>query len=101
MATGNAGKAIELELSPGKKEACYVTLDKLTNGLEVLPVSQIGPIDKIKGIELSQGQQLDFAAGRKVLVEGMTSRSKDKIRWLRSDQRFGQEIRFHLRRIRP
>ena len=78
MTTGNAGKVIELELTPGKKEPCYVTLDKMTNGLEVLPVSQIGPIDKIKGIELSEGQKLDFAAGRKVLVEGMTSRSETK-----------------------
>lgn len=76
--TGNAGKVIELELTPGKKEPCYVTLDKLTNGLVVLPVSQIGPIDKIKGVELSEGQKLDFAAGRKVLVEGMTSRSGTK-----------------------
>lgn len=76
--TGNAGKVIELELTPGKKEPCYVTLDKMTNGLEVLPVNQIGPIDKIKGIELTQGQQLDFAAGRKILVEGMTSRSGTK-----------------------
>ena len=78
MTTGNAGKVIELELTPGKKEPCYVTLDKMTNGLEVLPVSQIGPIDKIKGIELSEGQKLDFAAGRKVLVESMTSRSGTK-----------------------
>lgn len=76
--TGNAGKVIELELTLGKKEPCYVTLDKLTNGLEVLPVNQIGPIDKIKGVELTEGQQLDFAAGRKVLVEGMTSRSGTK-----------------------
>ena len=78
LTTGNAGKVIELELTPGKKEPCYVTLDKMTNGLEVLPVSQIGPIDKIKGVELTEGQKLDFAAGRKVLVEGMTSRSGTK-----------------------
>lgn len=76
--TGNAGKVIELELAPGKKEPCYVTLDKMTNGLEVLPVSHIGQIDKIKGVELSEGQKLDFAAGRKVLIEGMTSRSGTK-----------------------
>ena len=78
LATNNAGKVIELELTPGKKEPCYVTLDKMTNGLEVLPVSQIGPVEKLKGVELTQGQQLDFAAGRKVLVEGMTSRSGAK-----------------------
>jgi hypothetical protein len=78
LATGNAGKVIELEVTPGKKEPHYVTLDKQTNGLEVLPASHIGPIDKIKGVELSEGQKLDFAAGRKVLVEGMTSRSGTK-----------------------
>jgi len=78
LATGNAGKVIELEVTPGKKEPHYVTLDKMTNGLEVLPVSHIGPIDKIKGVELSEGQKLDFAAGRKVLIEGMTSRSGTK-----------------------
>lgn len=78
LTSGNAGKVIELELAPGKKEPCYVTLDKLTNGLVVLPVSQIGPVDKIKGIELTEGQKLDFVAGRKVLVEGMTSRSGTK-----------------------
>jgi len=75
LKNGNAGKVVELELTPGGKEPCYLSLDKLTNGLEVLPVNQIGAINKIKGVELSEGQQLDIAAGRKVLVERITSRS--------------------------
>ncbi|NDV64639.1 DUF3945 domain-containing protein [Bacteroides sp. 224] len=75
LKNGNAGKVVELEFAPGKKEPCYLTLDKLTNVLEVLPANQIEAINKIKGVELSEGQQLDIAAGRKVLIEGMTSRS--------------------------
>ncbi|MDL2243294.1 DUF3945 domain-containing protein [Bacteroidales bacterium OttesenSCG-928-J19] len=75
LKTGNAGQVVDLELTPGKKEPCYLTLDKLTNKLEVLPTSEIKLLNQIKGKELTQGQQLDFAAGRKVLVEGMTSRS--------------------------
>ena len=75
LKNGNAGKVIELELAPGKKEPCYLSLDKLTNGVEALPVSQIGKMNTLKGVELSEGQKLDIAAGRKVLVEAMTSRS--------------------------
>lgn len=75
LKTGHAGQPVDLELTPGKKEACYLTLDKLTNRLEALPTNQLKNIEKIKGVELSQGQQLDFASGRRVLVEGMTSRS--------------------------
>ena len=75
LKNGNAGKVVELEPIPGKKEPCYLSLDKLTNGLEVLPVNGIGAIDKIKGVGLSEGQSLDIAAGRKVLIERMTSRS--------------------------
>lgn len=73
--TGHAGKIVDLELTPGKKEPCYVSLDPLTNRLEVMPVSQLGQIASLKGRELSQGQQLDFAAGRRITVEKMVSRS--------------------------
>lgn len=75
LKTGHAGKTIDMELTPGLKEPCYVTLDKLTNSVEVLPVSAIQPIEKIKGVELTGGQQSDLASGRRILVEGMTSRS--------------------------
>lgn len=75
LKTGHAGDLVTLEITPGKKEVCYLSLDPLTNKLEVLPASMIKPIEKIKGVELSHGQQLDLAAGRKVLVEGMKSRS--------------------------
>lgn len=75
LSTGNAGKIISMELTPGKMEPCYVSLDKLTNHVEVLPTTAIQPIEKIKDVQLTVGQQMDLADGRKVLVEGMTSRT--------------------------
>lgn len=75
LKTGHAGQLVDLETTPSKKEAHYVTLDPLTNKVEVLPADRINNIDKIKGVDLSQGQQMDLAAGRKILVEGMTSRA--------------------------
>lgn len=75
LKTGHGGELLNLETTPGKKEPCYVSLDPLTNQLEVLPASRIKPIQQIKGVDLSQGQQLDLAAGRRILVEGMTSRA--------------------------
>lgn len=75
LSIGNAGKIIHLELTPGKPDPCYVSLDKLTNHVEVLPTAAIQPIEKIKGVQLTTGQQMDLADGHKVLVEGMTSRT--------------------------
>lgn len=73
--TSHAGKIVNLELTPGVIEPCFVSLDKLTNTMQVQPVSQLVPITKIKGADLSPEQQADFAAGRNVLVEGMYSRN--------------------------
>lgn len=75
LSNGHAGKLIDMELTPGKKEACFVTLDKLTNALEVMPVSGIPHMSRIKGVELSEGQQLDLYNGRKTLLEGFTTRA--------------------------
>lgn len=75
LKTGHAGQLVHLESSPGLKEPYFVTLDPLTNQVEILPADQIKNIETIKGVELSQGQQIDLMTGRKVLVEGMTSRA--------------------------
>lgn len=75
LETGNAGKVIPLELYPGTKEPCYVSLDPLTNRLDVMRVSELGKVEQIKGRELTLGQQMDFAAGKRITVEKMLSRS--------------------------
>ena len=71
----NAGRVIELEPSPGQKIMAFVSLDRLTNKLEALPVENISIPNKIKGADLSEDQQLRLGAGEKVMVEKMVSRT--------------------------
>jgi hypothetical protein len=71
----NVGRVIELEPSPGQKIPTFVSLDRLTNKLEALPVENISIPNKIKGADLSEDQQNMLGAGEKVLVEKMVSRT--------------------------
>jgi hypothetical protein len=71
----NAGRVIELEPTSGQKVPAYVSLDRLTNKLEALPVENISIPNKIKGADLSEDQQRKLGAGEKVLVEKMVSRT--------------------------
>jgi len=71
----NAGRVIELEPTPGQKIPAFVSLDRLTNKLEALPVENISIPNKIKGADLSEDQQRRLGAGEKVLVEKMVSRT--------------------------
>jgi hypothetical protein len=71
----NAGRVIELEPAPGQKIPAFVSLDRLTNKLEALPVENISIPNKIKGADLSEDQQNRLGAGEKVLVEKMVSRT--------------------------
>ncbi len=71
----NAGRIIELEPTAGQKISAFVSLDRLTNKLEALPVENISIPNKIKGADLSEDQQNRLGAGEKVLVEKMVSRT--------------------------
>lgn len=71
----NAGRVIELEPAPGQKIPAFVSLDRLTNKLEALPVENISVPNKIKGADLSENQQSKLGAGEKVLIEKMISRT--------------------------
>lgn len=73
--TRHAGKAIDLELEPGKMTPCYVSRDKWTNELVAMPVSDFDKRASIKNADLSEGEQLDFYSGRKILLKGYTTRS--------------------------
>lgn len=73
--TRHAGKVIDLELEPGRMTPCYVSRDKWTNELVAMPVSEFEKRASIKNADLSEGEQLDFYSGRKILLKGYTTRS--------------------------
>jgi hypothetical protein len=73
--TYNAGRIIELEPAPGQKVPSFVSVDKLTNRLEVLPVAEVNINETLKGVTLTPQQCNELYEGKKVLVEAMTSRS--------------------------
>ncbi len=71
----HAGKVLDLELEPGKRTPCLVSRDKWTNTLEYMPVELLEKRAVIKNAELSEGKQMDFYSGGKVLLEGYTTRA--------------------------
>lgn len=76
LATGNAGRIVELEPhTPGEKVPSLVSIDKLTNRLEAVPLDKLTVSQNLKGAELSPEQQQALKEGKKVLVEGMTSKN--------------------------
>ena len=75
LATGNSGKIVELEPTPGEKVPSLVSIDKLTNRLEAVPLDKLTVSQNLKGVELSPEQQQGLKEGKKVLVEGMTSKA--------------------------
>lgn len=75
LSTGNAGRVVELEPNtPGKKVPSLVSVDKLTNRLEAIPLNKIKLTQNLKGTELSGEQIKDLKEGKNVLVEQMTSK---------------------------
>ncbi|MDR1593657.1 MAG: DUF3945 domain-containing protein [Prevotellaceae bacterium] len=75
LATGNGGRVVELEPRPGEKVPSLVSIDKLTNRLEAVPLDKLTVSQNLKGAELSPEQQQALKEGNKVLVEGMTSKN--------------------------
>jgi hypothetical protein len=76
LATGNGGRVVELEPhTPGEKVPSLISIDKLTNRLEAVPLDKLTVSQNLKGIELSPEQQQALKEGKKVLVEGMTSKN--------------------------
>ncbi|MDR1919235.1 MAG: DUF3945 domain-containing protein [Tannerellaceae bacterium] len=73
LATGNAGRVIELEFVPGQKVPALVSIDRMTNRLEAVPTDKVNIPQTFKGVELTPEQRKDLLEGKKVLVEGMVS----------------------------
>lgn len=74
LATGNGGRIVELEPRPGEIVPSLVSIDKLTNRLEAVPVDKLNVSQNLKGVELTPEQQQALKEGEKVLVEGMTTK---------------------------
>ena len=75
LATGKGGRVVELEPhTPGEKVPSLVSIDKLTNRLEAVPLDKLVISQNLKGAELSPEQQQALKEGKKVLVEEMTSK---------------------------
>ena len=75
LATGNSGRIVELEPhTSGEKVPSLVSIDKLTNRLEAVPLDKLVISQNLKGAELSPEQQQALREGKKVLVEEMTSK---------------------------
>ncbi|MDH6355866.1 hypothetical protein M2132_002216 [Dysgonomonas sp. PH5-45] len=75
LATGNGGRVVELEPRPGEKIPSLISIDKLTNRLEAVPLDKLTVSQNLKGTELTPEQQQALKEGKKVLVEGMTSKN--------------------------
>lgn len=78
LATGNAGHPVNLPLDGNEPRPCLVSLDKVTNNLVAVPVDNILIPMEIKDVILTPEQHRQLSEGRKVLVEGMTSKWGNK-----------------------
>jgi primosomal replication protein N len=74
----NLGKTVELTPKIGERGPFYLSIDSKTNELIPLRTSYIQIPEKIKGATLSAEQKENLAAGKKVTVEGMTSKDDKK-----------------------
>ena len=75
--TGHGGRIFELEMTPGgEKVPALVSLDKITNRFEAVPLSEIQIPKVLKGVELSDRQQEGLKSGQGVLVENMDKKQR-------------------------
>ena len=92
LASGNAGRVVELEPTPGQKIPALVSLDKITNRLEAMPVDKLNIPQSLKGVEFTPEQVKDLKEGKLVLVEGMTTKKSQETD---SPKKFDAYIQFN------
>lgn len=74
LTTGNAGEPVHLTIGGKENVPCLVSLDKLTNNLVAVPADKAFMPKEFHGVDLTPEQHQQLSEGKKVLVEGMTSR---------------------------
>lgn len=75
LETSNAGRIINLTGDKGETIPSFVSLDKLTNRLEAIPVEKVSFNETLKGVTLIPEQLQSLYEGKKTLIEGMTSKN--------------------------
>lgn len=78
LTTGNVGRIIELEPVLGQKIPALVSLDRITNRLEAMPIDKLNIPQSLKGVEFTADQLKDLKEGKMVLVEGMTTKKSQE-----------------------
>lgn len=73
--TGHGGRVFELEVN-GQQVPSVISLDKLTNRLEAVPLSEINIPQTLKNASLSPEQQQGLKEGKAVWIEGMDKKVK-------------------------
>ncbi len=75
--SGNGGRVFYLEATPGgERVPSLVSLDRITNRFEAVPLSDIQIQQTLKGVTLSDDQQQRLKNGEGVLVEDMKKNVK-------------------------
>lgn len=78
LTSGNAGRVVELQPTPGQKIPALVSLDKITNRLEAVAIDKLNLPQSLKGVEFTSEQLKDLKEGKMVLVEGMTTKKSQE-----------------------
>lgn len=73
--TGHGGRVYDLEVN-GEKIPSLISLDKLTNRFEAVPLSEINIPQTLKNATLSPEQQQGLQEGKAVWIEGMDKKVK-------------------------
>ncbi|MBP7611528.1 MAG: DUF3945 domain-containing protein [Paludibacter sp.] len=75
--TGHGARIYDLEpIGGGEKISSLISLDKLTNRLEAVPLSEINIPQTLKNAPLSPEQQQGLKEGKAVWIEGMDKKVK-------------------------
>jgi hypothetical protein len=75
LATGHGGRVVDVLNEKGEVTPSLLSIDKLTNRIEAVPVSSINVSANFKGTVLSPEQIQDIKSGKKVLVKDMITKA--------------------------
>lgn len=75
LETGNMGRVVELKGRNGEYIPSFISLDKMTNEVVAMRAENVYIPNEIKGVQLTDQEKNDLREGKKVYIEGMTTKS--------------------------